>query len=240
MINFIILEKEKKFNNLYETFIKKIFHDSKFNYKIIFESKYNKLVEDRVIRNDGFNIFLITVDDNNINVAHRINRVLSINTYIILLLNKKQRIKIKQYQNILPVSIIKKDNNMFKNLLKSIGFIYNKITKYKSLNFCFYDEIHRIYYDDIYYMKKEINTDYTTIYTKDNTYCIYQSIRNLENKLKDDIRFFKTHRSCIVNVNKIVNYDKKMNTIIFNNNESLNLVSIRRKKLLCERLLKDY
>ena len=56
-------------------------------------------------------------------------------------------------------------------------------------------------------------------------------------KLKDDDRFIKTHRSVIVNIHKIDKFDKVYNEIVFDNNDRLPIVCRRQKQNLINKLL---
>lgn len=66
------------------------------------------------------------------------------------------------------------------------------------------------------------------------------SIRYTINKLADivrnDPRFFKTHRSCIINLNNVINYDIENNIIKFKHGET-NLISRTQKEELKARLI---
>ena len=112
-------------------------------------------------------------------------------------------------------------------------------TKYNTLSFSSFDEVYRLPYDDIYYIEKDIHDDTITVYTKDDSYTHYISIKNMATKLSDDVRFFKTHRSCIINIFKVSSFNCKENLIIFDNDMTINLVAKDKKRKLVDRLKKQ-
>ena len=82
-----------------------------------------------------------------------------------------------------------------------------------------------------------MNNNDSTIVTKDNSkYIINKSINKLMEMFRDEKNFFKTHRSCIVNLDNITCFDIKRNIIKFKSSQ-INLVSRNRRKELKNRLL---
>ena len=72
-----------------------------------------------------------------------------------------------------------------------------------------------------------------TIFMEDgNEYEIVSSISKLKEKL--GASFYQTHKSCLVNVEKIKKINYHEGTITFNNNQTLYLLSTRNKKGLRE------
>ena len=67
----------------------------------------------------------------------------------------------------------------------------------------------------------------------------YEStINNLEKKL-DSTYFMKTHRSCIVNIYNINNYNYSTNTVNFINDRKIDLIAREKKKILKQKLIKN-
>ena len=71
--------------------------------------------------------------------------------------------------------------------------------------------------------------------TKNNVYTIRKTIKELEKDLAKEIHFFKTHRSCIVNLKNIKYIDFENNTITFVN-KTIDLLSRQNKRALKERM----
>ena len=78
------------------------------------------------------------------------------------------------------------------------------------------------------------NDNISVIHTLDKVYQIRKSIKQIEGELFD-IAFFKTHRSCIVNMRNVTHVDFEKGLIFFNN-KSISLISRSRKRLFKEML----
>lgn len=79
-----------------------------------------------------------------------------------------------------------------------------------------FEEI-KILYDDIFYIKSDGN--YIDLHTHSKTYSLRQSLESL-NKLLDQNKFCKIHRSILINKTKI---EKKTASSVFINNEELKI-----------------
>ena len=91
---------------------------------------------------------------------------------------------------------------------------------------------YRIEYRQIIYIEKEQDSKRCIIRTKDGKQLIPGSLNEVEKKL--DNRFFKTHKSLIVNLDEIALYEIKENKITFKNGEVTYLISRNKKKELIE------
>ena len=128
------------------------------------------------------------------------------------------------------LNFISKKNNVKKELNFSLNVAYNILRRQNSLVFQYNSEIFQILYTDICYIEKNLNNNDSTIVTKDNSkYIINKSINKLMEMFRDEKNFFKTHRSCIVNLDNITCFDIKRNIIKFKSSQ-INLVSRNRRK----------
>ena len=91
-------------------------------------------------------------------------------------------------------------------------------------------EIHNISLNNIIYILRDNETQTTRIITKERKYETRQSLIKIEKQL--DKRFCKTHRSCIINKEKIKKINFKENTIYFENDEKIDYISRNYKKNL--------
>ena len=92
-----------------------------------------------------------------------------------------------------------------------------------------------IKYKDIIFIERELNSKCCILYTSTGEYRITKSLSEIEEML--DNRFLRTHRSAIINVDKIIEYNVKTNTVIFSTGESTYLVARSKRKELKERVL---
>ena len=89
--------------------------------------------------------------------------------------------------------------------------------------------------EDILFIEKESNTNKSIIHTNDKNHEICATIKEIEKSLKY-AQFIRIHRSCIININKVIKYDFLENIIYFKN-DSTNLISREKRNFLKEKLL---
>jgi DNA-binding LytR/AlgR family response regulator len=104
------------------------------------------------------------------------------------------------------------------------------IDKNKSLNFRYNGEIYKIPFKDILYIERDTDIDISIIHTKNREIEINKTINELEDILRYENAFLKTHRSCIVNTSRINKVDWKNSIIEFSTGDTIDLISRDRKK----------
>ena len=126
------------------------------------------------------------------------------------------------------LSFINKYDNYEPKLLKSIKTALRKINSNQMLKYNKNGVVYTIPLDDILYILRDsverkciIKTDYLEI-------LISKQLKEIKEELTQD--FVYSHRSCIVNKNKVRIVDFRKHKIVFDNNETLNLVSNKFKK----------
>lgn len=239
MISLIICEKDAYMRSLYTKIIKRFFYLSNDYYMIYEFDKYNRETYSTINKIEGERIYLIdnlVPGKNGIEIARMIRKNGDYTSPIILFSKDITISNPKNIKNTLILNIICKNDDLVKELWESLKDSYKILTRHSALTFSFYDEVYRLPYDDIYYIKKNAHDDSVTIFTKDDSYIDYISIKGMEKRLNSDPRFFRSHRSCIVNLYNISSYDKKDNLVIFNNGLQTNLICRSNKKTLEERL----
>ena len=112
-------------------------------------------------------------------------------------------------------------------------YAYKIFSHDKSYKFKIDNEIYQIPYEHILYFEKNLNDNSTFLVTNEHNYILNKSISSIDNDLKDECNFFKTHRSCIVNLDNIKSINFTTNIIKFNNCKT-DLISRNKKKTLKE------
>jgi DNA-binding LytR/AlgR family response regulator len=133
---------------------------------------------------------------------------------------------------IMLLDFISKYNNCTLSLEKAIKKAISKINNKKVLIFENSNMTYKVYTDDIVYIIRDTIDRKSIIITEYNEICINETIGNLLNML--DGRFFLTHRSCIINTEKIDKIDWKKNIIYFKNDFETDYLSRDKKKELKE------
>lgn len=238
MTNFIIFDSDTKRRELYTKVIKRFLFTS-MDYYNIYEFGGLDVAKDSIEHLGGTKIYLINIDDEGGLVFSK--KIRTSGDYIspVILFTSKSREKvIVNLRNVLFLDVIEIADSLVKELMKSLIVSYIIVTRHSVYTFTSFDELYRLPYNDIFYIQKNLNDDSVTIYTGDDTYLNYVTIKKVEEQLKD-CRFFKVHRSCIINLYNVSSFDRKSNTIIFKNGMKINLVSRYNKPKLIERL-NDY
>lgn len=233
-MNFIVIENDKNIKSKINSLIKMYFYDLNIYYNIYNYNVFSNEVFDEIKRISGIKMYLVDSNTKCVRGKCIADKIREINDQlsIIIYFIEKETDVLKLVQQSMVFDIILKDKDFINKLCYSLDRAYEYINRYKAFSFTFYNEIFRIPYDEIFFIVKNVNSDSVTIYTKDNTFTNYCTIKNIESNLKDDPRFFKTHRSCIINLFKVSYYDKVYNEIVFNNSERVNLVCRSKKKEL--------
>lgn len=242
MASFIIYDHDYMRRETYIKIIKKFLYTNSDHYEIYEFDKYNSDVQEQIRKIEGPRIYLINVDVpglSGLDLARRIRMKGDFISPIILLTEKDKSKLADNLQNILFLDLIELNDNIIKPLLISLKDAYRIVTRYCVYTFSVFDEVYRIPYNDIYYIKKNLNDDSVTIYTKDDSYLNYITVKGIEQSLEKDPRFFKAHRSCIINLYNVSTYDRKSNIVVFNNGMHTDLVSRHNKSILAEKL-KEY
>lgn len=98
----------------------------------------------------------------------------------------------------------------------------------KQLTFEFNRILYKIDLDDILYIIKDTAKRNSIIKTFSKEYSVALNLNEISTMLTDN--FIQTHRACIINRENVKNIDFKENTITFNNNEKISLLSKTYKK----------
>ena len=241
MINYILYVNNNDKVQYYKKNIQEFMINKKTDYKLYCYVNINnndKLIKDNI---DGKKIYIIDVEDNELEYAKKVRNFNDYCSQIIVLIDRDIGNDVDWIvaKKLFLLDVIYKDCNYRKKFNMYLNIDYNIINKNKALCFKYNNELFHILYDDIYYIEKNLNNNDSTIVTKDNKYIINLSINKLMKVLDMDYRFFKSHRSCIINVDNIVSYDISNNIIKFKNKE-ISLVSRSKKKELKDRLYDKY
>lgn len=237
-MNFIIFENDDEVKAKLMNMIRLCFRNSFENYRIIDVTGNYEYQINSILMIDGVKVYIIDYNpdiDEDLNLVRRINASSIGNTFI-LLIYPKCKIDCSLLYNSHIYNILNRKGNFYRSLYINIKNIYERVNIDKFMTFSYYHETYRIPFKDIYYIEKNSNDDALTIHTKYDSYNTYCSIRKMDELLRDDIRFFKTHRSCIINIFKVLEFYQASNSIIFDDNSTINLVCRSKKRELVDKL----
>jgi len=240
MIKFVICDDEKIFRNDVRKVIDKIFMKNDLDYKVEEFSCYDKNFETVINDNVSSKIYILDIEIKNgisgIDIAKKIRKV-DWNSIIIIVTSHSELGYEALKAQIMLLDFISKFDNCHSNLEKIILKAMKQINNKKILVFKSNGIDYRIFLDDIVYIVKDSIERKCIIKTTYNEISVNKSLSELIGNLDD--RFYLTHRSCVVNTEKILSIDWKNNIIKFNNGIGIDLLSRERRKGLKDYVIMD-
>ncbi len=239
MINFILYDANTDWIVKYKEIISSLSLEEN-QYKIITIFNYNKETRQKIENLMGKNIYLLAIDHpqkSGLEIAKKIRDQGDWMSQILLL--TPHIVFMKNLCKLYFFDIVFKRKNKESKIKEAILIALRILKRHSSFLFMYHKDLYQIPYHAILYFEKDLNNDYTLIVTKYKTYKFKKSIKNIEFDLLPFSNFFKTHQSCIVNLNRIERIDFKNNRIYFPMH-STNLLSRNKKKELKEKLEKEF
>ena len=239
MFNFIIYEDDMSATNLYKEIIHEFIGGKKDGYKIVSLNRYDNNLVEQIHNLMGKKIYILDVHvpgKNGLDFARDIRASGDWLSQIIIISEFEKYRKEAFTSKMLTLDFIAKDDDVTNCLKATLNLAYKITNTHKAYTFQYNGELYNIPYHDILYFEKDLNDNYSFVVTEKGSYKIKESITSIENKLKGDLRFFKTHRSCIINLHNVRLLELNTNTIYFIGNKETNLLSRNKKKELKEKL----
>lgn len=113
---------------------------------------------------------------------------------------------------------------------KLAAFFHNYTSSQQKIVLSNADNIHIVPLENILFAKSDNN--YTTFYINDGReILISKPLKHFEEKLSNSF-FFRTHQKYLINLNQIVRYNKRHDTIILSNNNSIPVSQSKKASLL--------
>lgn len=235
MINFIIYEEDKHYLSLYESVIHKFMGSSDNSYKIYKYSKYSEQIVFNVKNLMGYNIYILDVEvkgKSGIDLAKEIRLSTDFSTnQIIMVTTHNDLITNAYHRKLLMLDFLSKYDDLENNLLTCFNEISILFNRNKALSIKCSGEILRIPHSDILFIEKNKDDNYICIHTENCEYKYKSNICDIESHLKKDMCFLRSHRSAIVNINKITKVDTVNNVIYFKSKRTSYLSRDRKKDL---------
>lgn len=244
MINFIIYEDNKEWQEYYRKAVLKVIGHKQDKYQILILDRWNKEAQRKLDNLLGKNVFLLDMEvpgKSGLDLARQIRNTGDWESQMIMITSHECFKEEGFTSKVLMLDfIMKKDSEHIAEKINDAIVIALRIhSRHKCFKFTYNNELFQIPYKEILYFEKDLNNNYTTIITKNKPFKIKQSITKIETELLSVPYFFKTHQSCIVNLENIESVDFTNNTIHFANYQT-DLLSRNKKKILKEKITKGY
>ena len=235
MLRFIICEDNKDFLNRLHTIVNKVMMPYNFEYKVSIFTQYNKEVEEIIKRKDEQKVYVLDIElaeISGLEIASEIRENDMESIIIFVTCHNECRNDIF-YSRLLALDYIPKDKLWASRFEETIEYVVKALNKQRVLSFDYNHNSYRIPFDHILYIEKIQENQKSIIHTEDGKqYEIMSTILDLSKKLGKG--FFQSHKSCIVNLEKIKEVDYNENIITFKNGVSAYLLSNRKRKQMRE------
>ena len=235
MLRFIVCEDNKDFLSRLCNVVNKIMINYNFEYKISKFTGYNKEVEEIIKKKYEQKIYILDIelgDISGLEIASEI-REHDLDSIIIFVTSHNECRNDIFHSRLLAIDYIPKDRLWQERLESTLEYTIKTVNRRRVLAFEFNYNSYRVPFDDILYIEKIQDNQKCLINTENGSqYEIMATITELSKKLGPN--FFQSHKSCIINIDKIKRINYADNTITFINNECVYLLSNRKKKQLRE------
>lgn len=220
MINFIIYEDEKKYREKYISIILKLIGGMKLAYRILEFEKYDSTTLSKLKKITGKKIYILDIEvpgKSGLDLAREIRNSGDWLSPMIVVTTHDHLKNTAFTSKMLMLDFISKFYNCEESLKDTLKLSLDIIENHQSLNFQYNGELIQVPYNDILYIEKNVEDLYSTVVTANEKFTIKKSISSIEEELSQDTRFFRTHRSCIVNLDKVTSVELRACTIHFGN-----------------------
>ena len=225
MINFIVCDDNKALLKNVVEIIDNVMIKNRHEYKIHsftdYNDKFMKLIDEKL----PLKIYILDVEvpsKSGIDIA-RIIRNDDVDSVIIFLTSHNEVGSILLKEEIMFLTFICKFDDAENRLESAINKALELVGKKMAIRFEDQGAIYTLPIKDIIYVYTDTIERKLIIKTDYAKFKVSKTLTEMENMLPE--QFKHSHRSCIVNTDRIVMIDKRNNEIIFDNNEKLNLVS---------------
>ncbi len=225
MINFIVCDDNKALLKNVVEIIDNVMIKNRHEYKIHsftdYNDKFMKLIDEKL----PLKIYILDVEvpsKSGIDIA-RIIRNNDVDSVIIFLTSHNEVGSILLKEEIMFLTFICKFDDAENRLESAINKALELVGKKMAIRFEDQGAIYTLPIKDIIYVYTDTIERKLIIKTDYAKFKVSKTLTEMENMLPE--QFKHSHRSCIVNTDRIVMIDKRNNEIIFDNNEKLNLVS---------------
>lgn len=235
LLNFVVCDDNKSFSKIMKTTIDNYMLNYEQDYKIFHFEGYDEKFEEFVNKDIGFKIYFLdikTKHGSGLDAARVIREKYDDWVSIIIIVTSHEEYRYEALSNRLYLlDFVNKLNNCEEHIKDDIKKAINNYNKrYKSLSYEYNHIFHKIEFRHIINIEKEQDSKRCIIRTTyGNTY-ISETLNEVKAKLDD--RFIKTHRSLIINKDKICSFDPKTNTLEFSDGSQTNLIARSKKKEL--------
>ena len=230
MVNVIICDDNEKDRNNISMSVKNYMTKNKVECNIYTYEDYNKKFYEIAEAKIPFKIYLLDIETpskSGIDVAREIRRK-DIDSVIMFLTAHEELGNIVLKNDLLFLSFINKFDDFENRLRGALEKALELLKQKNTIRFQDRSVLYTININDILYITKESFERKTIIKTDYTEFKVNKPMHEIISMLDD--RFIQTHRACYVNKDRVVKIDKTKRIIMFDNNETTDLLSEKYRK----------
>lgn len=233
-MEFVICDDEKLFRNTVKNVINNIFIKNDDYYHISEFEKYDNNFK-KLINNKQAKIYILDIEIKDSISGIDIAREIRKNDWdsIIILVTSHNDMGLQALKaQIMLLDFISKYDECEKNLRIALKKAISQLNSKKTIKFESDGISYNLHLNDIVYIVKDTVERKCIIKTTYNEIIVNKTLNYMIENLDD--RFYISHRSCIINTERINRIDWRNNIIYFDNNDAIDLLSRDKKKGLKE------
>lgn len=232
---FIIYEDEQASRTLYQELILKLVGKNDEQYRIIEIEKYDRKRIKEIMDLEGRKVFILDIEvpgKSGLDLAREIRKVYDDwDSQMIIVTNHHQFESNRFMGRLLMLDFVSKYYNCEEHLREALQDAIHILDKGKFFSFTVDGELYKVPYRSILYIEKDKDEEKVLLVTKTRRKLIKMPINKIWKELESDSRFFKSSRSCIINIHNITKVDLNKRIIKFGKVEISSLARDRKKEL---------
>lgn len=232
MVNVIVCDDNEKDRSNVISVVKSYMNKNKIEYNLYSYNDYNDEFNNMILSKIPFKIYLLDIETpskSGIDVAREI-RKRDVESVIIFLTAHDELGNIILKNDLLFLSFINKFDDLNNRLNNSLKKATELLKQKRIIKFMDRNTSYTIDINDILYITKESFERKTVIKTDYAEFKVNNSLLDIISMLDD--RFVQTHRSCYINSDRKVKIDKLNRIIMFDNGETIDLLSDKYRREL--------
>lgn len=229
MIEFIICDDDKNFLKKVENVVDKTMLKKDIEYKIYKFNDYDKKFMDIIKTKENPRIYILDIElpsASGINIGRQIRKK-DLESQIIFLTGHEELGALLLRKDVNFLAFINKFEEFEERLRNNLERSLLALNKKKFLELKDKKAYYRLSLESILYITRDSVERKTIIHTDNNAHTINKPLKDIEKYLDD--RFEKTHRSCVINKDRIVEINYKTREIIFDNGSKIDFLSKKYK-----------
>ncbi len=230
MLDFIVCDDDEIVRKNVGNIINKCMMKNNHAYKVKLFSDYNDKFMKELENHNSYKVYILDIEapsKSGIDIARKIRKKDKESAIIFLTGHEECGYSVlKSCTNFL--TFISKFDEYEENLINAIKEALELLHIKKVLTYTEHNVTYNITISNILYITKDTINRKSVIVTDNNIHKTYTAINELLKKLSPV--FIQTHRSCIVNKERIEKIDKNKNIIYFDNGVKIDLLSDNYKK----------